>query len=71
MSERDVKRKWLLLDMHDHGERHVLPLGDLIAHDKPGDDCSCGPAVECLPQPDAADWWLITHHSLDGRELSE
>lgn len=35
--------------------------------DAPDLDCPCGPATEHVPPGG----WLITHHSLDGRERSE
>lgn len=51
---------------------HCYPVGDLVAHDiEHGDDCPCGPAVELVPNDDGPDGWLITHHSLDGRERFE
>jgi len=50
---------------------HVLPVGDLIEHDSDGDDCPCGPTTEPVPDGDGAIGWLITHHSLDGREKRE
>ena len=49
---------------------HVQPVGDLVAHDL-DDDCACGPAVEAVPRGDGSFGWLITHHSLDGRERFE
>lgn len=49
---------------------HVLPVGDLIAHEDVGDDCPCGPAVEHVPG-ERGDGWLIIHNSLDGRERFE
>lgn len=82
--------------------RHVVPVGDLIAHVVPGGtddldsheqtalgkrrwltiealpdetradtDCPCGPEVERVLKATGPDGWLITHHSLDGRELTE
>ncbi len=51
---------------------HVLPIGDLIAHDSDHDDaCVCGPDVEPVKGDDGAIGWVITHHSLDGREQHE
>jgi hypothetical protein len=35
------------------------------------DDCPCGPSVEPVPADDGSMGWLVTHHSLDGRELTE
>lgn len=48
---------------------HVQPVADLIEHQD--DDCPCGPRVEPVFRADGSNGWLITHHSLDGRELSE
>jgi hypothetical protein len=42
---------------------HVLPVNDLIDHEDSG-DCVCGPDTE-FTEGGA----VITHHSLDGREL--
>lgn len=47
----------------------VRPLDDLIDH--PDGDCPCGPTVEPVPRPDGSFGWVETHHSLDGRELTE
>lgn len=50
---------------------HVYPDRDLIEHETEGDDCICGPALEAVPADDGAVGWLISHHSLDGRERNE
>ena len=50
---------------------HVLPVNDLIEHDSSGVDCICGPEVEPVPRDDGSMGWLISHHSLDGREAYE
>lgn len=50
-------------------EVHVLPLDDLIAHWV--EDCVCGTTTEPVPRDDGSMGWLITHHSLDGREFRE
>ena len=50
---------------------HVYPEADLIEHVTEGDDCLCGPAIEPVPRDDGSMGWLITHHSLDGREKNE
>lgn len=50
---------------------HVVPINDLIEHDDIGDDCVCGPTTEPVKADDGYVGWVITHHSLDGRELSE
>lgn len=47
--------------------RHVIPLCDLVMHEQ-SEDCVCGPEVEPVVRPDGSVAWLITHHSLDGRE---
>ena len=49
---------------------HTYPVNDLIEHELEGTDCPCGPRVE-LVEGDDGDGWLIAHHSLDGRELTE
>lgn len=50
---------------------HVYPVNDLIAHELEGEGCACGPTTEPVPRGDGSMGWLITHHSLDGRELRE
>lgn len=52
-------------------EGHVIPLDDLIEHDTEGDGCVCGPRPIPVKRNDGSVAWLITHHSLDGREASE
>ena len=48
---------------------HVLPVGDKIEHTLDS-ECVCGPKIERI-DTEHGDEWLITHHSLDGREESE
>ncbi len=50
---------------------HVVPLNDLITHDTDGAPCPCGPATEAVFRDDGTNGWLVTHHSLDGRERHE
>ena len=51
---------------------HCYPSGDLIEHDTDGGDCPCGPTTEpVVRESDGFVGWLVTHHSLDGRELNE
>lgn len=50
---------------------HVYPTRDLVPHDTEGDGCICGPTWEHVPNADGPDGWLLTHHSLDGRERHE
>lgn len=53
------------------GAVHVLPVGDLIEHENVGDECPCGPTAQPVKREDGSVGWVILHHSLDGRELSE
>lgn len=48
---------------------HVMPRNDLIGHTD--HDCVCLPSVEAVFREDGSNGWLITHHSLDGRENNE
>ena len=51
---------------------HVYPNNDLIDHDTESDACLCGgPTPEPVFDSDGACGWVITHHSLDGRERFE
>lgn len=51
---------------------HVVPVNDLIEHDSDTDEgCPCGPAPEPVFRDDGSCGWVVSHHSLDGRELSE
>ena len=50
---------------------HVYPLNDIIEHDTESDDCACGPTVEPVEHDNGSMGWLLTHHSLDGREKTE
>ena len=50
---------------------HVSPVRDLIEHDTDGGDCICGPTTEAVMRDDGSNGWVITHHSLDGREKRE
>jgi len=45
---------------------HVYPTGDLIDHETEGDGCVCVPDAKLHGRA-----WILVHHSLDGRELSE
>lgn len=49
---------------------HVLPMGDQIIHET-NEDCVCGPDVVPVKREDGSIGYVITHHSLDGRESSE
>ena len=50
---------------------HVVPVNDLVEHETDGDDCVCGPDIEAVRRDDGSVGWLVSHHSLDGRELRE
>lgn len=50
---------------------HVLPVGDLVGHDEESSLCVCGPSVQSVTRSDGSIGRLVTHHSLDGRELRE
>lgn len=50
---------------------HVSPINDLIEHDLEGDDCVCGVTSQPVMRDDGSCGWVITHHSLDGREAAE
>lgn len=51
-------------------ELHVVPVDDLIEHDTVG-DCPCGPTTKPVERDDGSNGWMVTHHSLDGREGGE
>lgn len=52
------------------GEVHVTPDEDLIDHPM-SEDCACGPTAEPVPGDKGFVGWVVTHHSLDGREQHE
>lgn len=43
--------------------QHVVPVGDVVDHDRSTDDCVCGPDIEFVDGG-----YIVVHHSLDGRE---
>jgi hypothetical protein len=49
---------------------HVIPLGDLIEHEC-SEDCPCGPEPQPVERDDGSMGWVLSHHSLDGREAHE
>ena len=51
------------------GDFHVMPVNDIVDHEYT--DCACGPTTEAVPREDGSFGWLISHHSLDGRESRE
>lgn len=50
---------------------HVHPERDTVEHDTSGTPCVCGPTTEAVFRDDGSNGWLVTHHSLDGREHHE
>lgn len=57
----------IVLDVDDDVEEvHILPEGDIVAHEY-SEDCVCGPA----PSLRDSGGWLYTHESLDRREDDE
>lgn len=63
---------WEACTWDDGSHVHVVPVGDVIPHSEgPDGDCVCGPTVEFGDSDDGPDSWLLTHHSLDGRERYE
>lgn len=58
--------------LEDPAHVYVHPLRDTVEHTlDPDGDCVCGPRVELVQDPDGDDAWILTHHSLDGRERNE
>lgn len=52
----------------DWGTFHIVPVADTILHHvAEGDDCICVPVLREVENG----WWMASHSSLDGRELSE
>lgn len=49
---------------------HIVPIADAIDH-SPSDACVCGPTADPVNRKDGSIGWVLTHHSLDGREHHE
>lgn len=60
--------RWAAVETPDGA--HVLPIGDVVEHVE-SDDCVCGPTSEVVECSAGGTAWLVTHHSLDGREHQE
>lgn len=63
------------LDGHDAGCADCRP-GEWLALEAADDgsadtDCPCGPTPELVADGHGPDGWLVTHHTLDGREQRE
>lgn len=50
---------------------HIYPTHDLVEHDTDSGDCICRPTTEAVFRDDGSNGWVVTHHSLDGREHHE
>lgn len=61
--------KWEAIEV-ESGVCHIVPIGDLVDHDQ-SDDCVCVPTSELVVNEGESDGWIVTHHSLDGRETAE
>lgn len=61
--------RWRVGRVAEDGAVHVEPVGDLVDHEV--FDCVCVPLVEPVKADDGSIGWLVTHHSLDGRERYE
>ena len=48
----------------------VVPVNDLIAHED-DETCPCGPELAPVEREDGSIGWVLSHHSLDGREANE
>jgi hypothetical protein len=49
---------------------NVVPVDDLIGHED-SDECPCGPELQPVERDDGTIGWILSHHSLDGREKDE
>lgn len=65
----DRSQQWAVYETGP-GEAHVCPLDDLMVHETAG-DCACGPVRRSETMGDGSSGWVVTHHSLDGREQYE
>lgn len=50
---------------------HVLPVADAIVHEDEGRECVCGVDLEWIINMSGTTALIVTHHSLDGREVYE
>ncbi|MFD4394651.1 hypothetical protein [Kitasatospora sp. NPDC058478] len=57
---------WLVAETSEH----TVPLDDLIVHEL-AQACVCGPQPVPVARGDGSVCWLLSHHSLDGRERRE
>lgn len=57
----------------DSAPQHHWPVNDLIDHDVDSAyaNCVCGPVTSGEKLRDGTVRWVITHFSLDGREMAE
>ena len=61
---------WLATQAEPGADVHVLPILDDVDHYENA-DCVCGPTTEPVERDDGSIGWVVTHHSLDGREQHE
>lgn len=61
--------QWEAIDVGDQVV-HIVPIGDFLEHEHT-DECACGPTSEVVIEEGRTDGWIVTHHSLDGRESRE
>jgi hypothetical protein len=66
-TNRDKPWKTAVDRLKADGGVHVYPVRDLRRHNLYGVTCWCDPKIEHFPNGKL----LVTHHSLDGRELIE
>lgn len=59
--------QWVAVDTED-SHFHIVPARDAVTHEE-SDGCVCGPSVELARR--SPDMYIVTHHSLDGREQHE
>jgi hypothetical protein len=64
---RDLSKRWRTEQFSDILVA-IYPLNDKIPHDLREQDCICGPALDPIEEGVG---WILTHHSLDGRENAE
>ncbi|GAA0705277.1 hypothetical protein GCM10010193_70440 [Kitasatospora atroaurantiaca] len=69
MGDEEPVGQWLA-EQTDERTVHCVPLDDAVSHDLT-DDCPCGPRSRPEECRDGSTGWVVIHHSLDGRELTE
>ena len=67
-SDGPIVKEWASVEL-DNEEVHVVPMHDDVMHLP--EDCICGATIEAVFREDGSNGWLVTHHSIDGREKHE